>query len=69
MPAPKKRPNPKVGTEFIKEYRHKTYKLKIVKAAGDVAFELNGTIYTSPSTAARSLTRGEVNGWKFWKMG
>lgn len=69
MPATKKRPHPKIGTEFIKKYKQKTYKLKVVKAAGGVAYELNGTVYTAPSTAAKSLTKGEVNGWRFWNMG
>ena len=68
MPAAKKRANPKIGAEFIREYKNKTQKLKVVKGAGGVAYELNGTVYTSPSTAAKSLTKGEVNGWKFWKI-
>jgi hypothetical protein len=68
MPAAKKRSNPKIGTEFIREYRNKTHKLKVVKAAGVVAYELDGTVYSSPSAAAKSLTKGEVNGWKFWKI-
>jgi hypothetical protein len=69
MPAPKERANPKVGSKFVKEYKHRTYKLKIVKAEGGVGYELDGTVYSSPSTAAKSLTKGEVNGWQFWKIG
>ena len=68
MAARKKRPNPKPGREFVKKYKHKTYKLKVVKANGGVGYELNGTVYSSPSTAGKSLTKGEVNGWKFWKI-
>jgi hypothetical protein len=68
MPAAKKRPKPKLGSVFVREYKHKTYKLKVVKANGGVGYELNGTVYSSPSTAGKSLTKAEVNGWKFWKI-
>lgn len=68
MPAAKDRVTPKVGTVFVREYKHKTHKLKVVKAQGGVAYELNGTVYTSPSAAAKSLTKGEINGWRFWKI-
>ena len=68
MPAPKERKNPKVGSEFVKEYRRKTYKLKVVKANGGVGYELNGTVFSSPSTAAKSFTKNDVNGWRFWKI-
>lgn len=68
MPAAKDRPNPKVGTEFVRDYKRKTHKLKVVKASGGVAYELNGTVYPSPSAAAKSLTKGEINGWRFWRI-
>jgi hypothetical protein len=68
MPSAKERVDPKVGSEFVKEYKHKMYRLKVVKAPGGVAYELNGAVYSSPSTAAKSLTKGEVNGWRFWKI-
>lgn len=68
MAAPKKRSNPKIGSEFSKVYKNKTYNLKVIKTAGGVAYELSGTVYTSPSTAAKSLTKGEINGWRFWRM-
>jgi len=69
MPAAKERPNPKVGSEFERQYKRKNYKLKVVKASGGVGFELAGTVYSSPSAAAKSITKGEINGWKFWKIG
>jgi hypothetical protein len=68
MPTAKQRATPKVGTEFSKKYKHKLYKLKVVKAQGGVAYDLNGVAYKSPSSAAKSLTKAEVNGWRFWKM-
>ena len=68
MPAAKRRATPWIGTEFIRDYKRKSYKLKVVKASDGVGYELNGTVYSSPSSAAKSLTKGEVNGWKFWRM-
>jgi hypothetical protein len=68
MPTAKQRPNPKAGSAYVREYKHKTHKLKIVKANNCIGFELNGTVYSSPSAAAKSLTGGEVNGWRFWKI-
>lgn len=64
MPAAKQRAKPKLGTEFVKEYKNKTYKLRVVKDG----YELAGITYTSPSTAAKTITKTEVNGWKFWKI-
>lgn len=68
MPIPKKRSNPKVGSEFVKNYKGKAFKLKVVKTESGIGFEVAGTVYSSPSTAAKSFTRSEVNGWKFWKI-
>jgi hypothetical protein len=68
MPAAKKRTKPKVGLEFVREYKGKTYKLKVVKTEGGVGYELAGKVFTSPSTAAKSITKSEINGWKFWKI-
>jgi hypothetical protein len=68
MPSRKQRPNPKVGSEYVKEYKRKTYKLKVIKTGGSIAYELCGEVFPSPSAAAKSLTKGEVNGWKFWRI-
>ena len=68
MPAAKERPTPKVGTEFVKEYKGKSYTLRVVKSGDGIGFKLGNTVFTSPSTAAKSITRTEINGWKFWKL-
>jgi hypothetical protein len=68
MPAAKQRPNPKAGSEFVKEYKGKTYKLKVVKVDRGAGFQLRGTIFSSPSSAAKSITKTEINGWRFWKI-
>jgi hypothetical protein len=68
MPAKKRRIKPKVGCEFVKRFKGKTYKLKIVKSDGEIAYEVGNTAFPSPSGAARSITKGQVNGWKFWRI-
>ena len=66
MPAAKKRLNPKIGSEFEKKYKGKTYVLKVVRFEGDIAFHLNGENYSSPTAAGKSVTGSDVNGWRFW---
>ena len=68
MAAPKKRSKPAVGTIFEKRYEGKRHELKVVRQDGDILFELDQKRYTSPSAAAKSLTKSEVNGWRFWKI-
>ena len=62
MAARKERTKPKVGHEFVKKFKGKTHRLKIIKADGRIAYELGDTAFLSPSAAARSITRTEVNG-------
>ena len=68
MPIPKERELPKVNSEYKKTLNGKTYTLRVVKAGSGVAYELNGKIFNTPTAAAKSLTKNEINGWKFWKM-
>lgn len=69
MPKRKIRPCPILGSEFIKEFKGKSHKLKVVKDGGKVAYQLGASIFPSPSAAAKSITKREVNGWKFWGLG
>jgi hypothetical protein len=59
---------PKVGTVIQKKYKKKVYSMVIVKDGSQVTFEVNGRKYASPSAAAKSITKSEVNGWKFWNL-
>jgi hypothetical protein len=68
MPARKQRPNPKVGVEYVREYKRKTYKLKVIRTGGSIVYELAGSVFPSPSAAAKSITNSEVNGWRFWEI-
>lgn len=68
MPARKGRRLPEVGSTFEKRFRNKRYVLRVVNDGGKIAFELDGRIFSSPSSAATSLTQTSVNGWAFWKI-
>lgn len=68
MPRPKERKSPKVGASFEKTYKGKTYTLTVVKTPGGTGYKVNGEVFTSPSTAAKSITGSEVNGWVWWGM-
>jgi len=68
MPKHKERPDPKVGSEFIKEFKGKTHRLKVIKEKSVTAYQLGAAVFPSPSAAARSITKNDVNGWKFWNI-
>lgn len=52
-----------VGTEFRAQYKGNTYYGKI---EGN-SLIVNGKSYESPSSAAMSITKSSVNGWRFWE--
>lgn len=68
MPTRKKRTNPKVGCEFEREFKSKIYKLRVIEIDGRIAYKLGGVVFPSPSAAAKSITKTEVNGWVFWRI-
>lgn len=68
MTSKEERELPKVNSEFTRVYKGKAYTLKVVKLKAGIAYELNGQIFKSPTSAAKSLTKSEVNGWIFWKI-
>lgn len=51
------------GTEFRANYRGQTYLGRVQ----DGALMINGKSFSSPSAAARHVTRNNVNGWNFWE--
>jgi predicted CopG family antitoxin len=51
------------ATEFRASYKGQIYLAKV--EGGTLIF--NNKIYNSPSAAAVAITRGPVNGWRFWE--
>jgi len=68
MPARKKRKPPKPGSTFVKRYHGKSYTLTVVEDKGRILYRLGNNSFTSPSSAGKHITGGEINGWKFWKI-
>ncbi len=68
MPKTKTRKMPKIGKIFSRKFRNKEYIMEIVDNNGSIGFKVNNVIYNSPSGAAKSIMKQEVNGWRFWKI-
>jgi hypothetical protein len=69
MPKRKPRKPPKIGAEFVREFKGKRHTLKVVDEDGRVGYRVGAKTYRSPTGAAKSITGTEVNGWSFWKIG
>lgn len=62
---------PPKGTTLMGRYRGRELSVEIVDAGGDPAeraVECEGRRYSSLSAAARAITGGAVNGWRFWQL-
>ena len=68
MARKKKRHSPSVGSKYIKTFRGKTYQMVVSRIDGGIGYTVSGKTYKSPSAAAKSVTKREVNGWIFWYM-
>lgn len=66
MPKAKTHVTPKTGTIFEKKFLGRNYKMTVVKSDGVVAYSVAGQQFKSPSAAAKSITKHDENGWKFW---
>ena len=57
------------GTALVGWYKNKRYEVQVVGGpAGEIRFRLVGREYTSLSSAAKSITGYNTNGWKFWRI-
>lgn len=68
MPKRKVRTLPKPGMVFEKTYHNTIYTLSVINDGQKIGYKLGKTIYPSPSAAAKTLTKYEINGWKFWNI-
>ena len=59
---------PKIGRRFSKKFRGRLYRMTAVKSNNEIGYKVGRKIYKSPSAAARSITKYEVNGWVFWNI-
>ena len=55
------------GGEYSRSFKEKTYVLKVIReAAGGYRYVIGKETFSSPTAAAKDITKSEVNGWKFW---
>ena len=68
----KKKPHitPAVGTKFQHRYMGTLYTMTVVQVDDGVGYELLGTVYRSPTAAAKALVgkNQPTNGRAFWHM-
>jgi len=61
------KPLPKFPLSIQASYKGDVYHAEMINIGGEVRY--NGTVYETPSTAAKLITTGwkAVNGWDFWR--
>lgn len=62
--------NLEVGTRLVGRYKGKTTVCLVEEKEGETVFKLEGQdkAYKSLSSAATEITKGPINGWKFWSV-
>lgn len=68
MAKRKERKLPPSATRFSRTFKSETYTMEVVREGGTVRYKVGQQIYNSPSAAAKSITKTEVNGWVFWGL-
>ena len=71
MPKRKERTLPKIGSVYQRKYKGKMCTMTVVRhktAKIGLAYKVGEAIYTSPSGAAKSIVKQEINGWAFWNI-
>jgi hypothetical protein len=68
MPHWTARKQPPVGAIFEGHYKGKKYTVEVINKEGDICYRLGKKVFSSPSAAAKSIVKCEVNGWLFWRM-
>ena len=53
------------GTKLLADYKGRPWSAKVEN--GRIFVEGNPNAYNSPTAAASSITKGNVNGWWFWE--
>lgn len=67
MPTAKVHTPPPAGTVFRRKYKGREYSLTVVVSKdGGVGYKVRGELFTSPSSAAKSVTGSDSNGWVWW---
>jgi len=70
METPKKSREPRVGNVYRHRFKGVLYELTVVETPDGIGYELLGTVYRSPTAAAKALAGKDhqTNGRKFWHI-
>lgn len=68
MPVHKTRGKPIVGTTCSRTHKGKTYTMIVIKTSLGIGYKVGGDIFRTPTSAAKSITQKDVNGWVFWGL-
>ena len=68
MAKRKERKLPQPGARFSRTHKGETYIMEVVSQGGRIGYKVEQEIYSSPSAAAKVITKTEVNGWVFWGL-
>jgi hypothetical protein len=64
----KKHVLPLPGSKFIRSWKGIEYEMTVIKEGNTYEYKVNNELFSSPSGAARFITKQNVNGWRFWKI-
>jgi len=59
---------PKHGSKHERNWKGKIYEMSIIKEGEAIKFLVDGKKFSSPTGAAKNITKQEVNGWRFWHL-
>jgi hypothetical protein len=59
---------PTVGKLYKGKHKGILYNMTAVATKEGIQYRMSGRLFKTPTAAAKSITRFEVNGWKFWNM-
>jgi len=68
MPQRRHRVLPKKGSSYEKHFKEKRFVMVVVEENGRILYEVGKSRFLTPTAAAKSITKHEVNGWKFWNI-
>jgi hypothetical protein len=68
MPKSKIHRTPKIGSAYERKFKGATYRMVVVDVKGRLGYRIGNVTFPSPSAADKSVTKVEVNGWRFWKI-
>jgi len=63
-----KYPLPKPGSKYERKWKEQIYEMRVIKEGETIKFMVDSKKFSSPTGAAKHITKQEVNGWRFWHL-